>query len=143
MFKIKKETNHLIDTPWRNRDMHANLRSSSVLIVTLVGILSARLLMPMRTVAEDIRYIDPSDAEGTSAAVVVPDEPQVHTAQFLALNAQGALTGKGRANEQIEAVFTYLDSALRLSDPTGNPTIVKLNVVAANLAVIDDDIQLD
>jgi|GEM_PF-4544746 len=32
---------------------------------------------------ENIRYIDPSNSDGTSAAVVVPDVPLLHTVQIL------------------------------------------------------------
>jgi enamine deaminase RidA (YjgF/YER057c/UK114 family) len=64
--------------------------------------------------------------------VVVPDVPLVHTTQMLPVDEQGRLVGKGNARVQIEAVLDRLKMAVRplITDPA--PTIVKLNVVAAN-----------
>ena len=116
--------------------MPARLRFLSARIVVVIAAWLGMSPAPLLA-AEDIRYIDPSDADGSSAAVVVPNAPLVHTAQFLAFDAAGTIVGKGHAKEQIDLVFAVLESAVWLCDPTGNPTIVKLNVVAANLDVVD------
>jgi enamine deaminase RidA (YjgF/YER057c/UK114 family) len=118
--------------------MPAHLRSVPVWIVTLFAVNSATPQITARGAEENIRFVDPSDSDGSSAAVVVPDEPLVHTAQFLPLDEEGGVIGMGRADQQINAVLAHLESAVRLVDPGAKPTIVKLNVVAANLAVADE-----
>ena len=110
--------------------MPANLRSRPVWIVSMVGVMSAMPLMPARA-AEDIRYIDPSDTDGSSAAVVVPDVPLIHTVQILPLDEAGQPIGKGQADVQIADVLSKLDRLLERF-PGKPPQLVKLNVVAAS-----------
>src|SRR5436190_11125610 len=117
--------------------MPAHLRFPLTLVVMITGVLSGSSLVSLRA-AEDIRYIEPSDSDGSSAAVIVPDEPLVHTAQFLPLDKQQGIIGKGHPREQVETVLEWVNSALWLSNPTGNPVIIKFNVVAANLDVADE-----
>src|SRR5579872_960473 len=78
-----------------------------------------------------VKYIDPRESEGSSAAVVVPDLPLVHTAQFLPVDASGKLVGKGQSAAQFESVFDRLHDTLQLSG-SGAGQIVKLHVVAAD-----------
>lgn len=79
--------------------------------------------------AEPVRYVDPQESDGSSAAVVVPDVPLELTRQFLPFDGPEALPENGGVREQIERV---LDQALK-----GRGSIVKLNVVAANQDTAD------
>src|SRR5262245_2292061 len=82
--------------------------------------------------ADGLRYIGPRDADGSSAAVVVPDLPLGHTAQLLPVDSQGKLVGVGDAPRQIETVLSRVENAARFGNGTVNASIVKLHVVAAN-----------
>jgi enamine deaminase RidA (YjgF/YER057c/UK114 family) len=50
----------------------------------------------------------------------------------------GEIVGKGRPREQIDMVLESINGALWLSNPTGNPVVVKLNVAAATLDVANE-----
>lgn len=111
--------------------MPARLRTLPVWIVTLVGGLAA---LPVLTAQEPARYFDPRRADGSSAAVVVPDVPLVHTAQFLALDAKGQIEGKDRLDVQLESVLNSLDIAL-IAEEARFANVVKINIVAADAGV--------
>jgi enamine deaminase RidA (YjgF/YER057c/UK114 family) len=113
--------------------MPAHLRFLSIRIVVLVGVLSGISVIPLRA-ADDIRYIDPSDTNGSSAAVVVPDVPLMHTVQILPLDDAGQrVIGKGEADVQISHVVRKLESVLDIGLGVGGPPqFVKINVVAAS-----------
>jgi enamine deaminase RidA (YjgF/YER057c/UK114 family) len=104
---------------------------AAALTVALFGM----LLMTALAFADDIRYIDPSDDDGSSAAVVVPDVPLIHTVQILPLDESGRPLGKGRPDVQIADVFSKLNRLLELF-PGEPPQLVKLNVVAASDEVV-------
>src|SRR5262245_39930859 len=109
----------------------------SVQLVVAAAIWSAYPAVSVLSAQDAVKYVDPPDSEGSSAAVLVPDEGLVLTAQFLPLDVQGQPIGKGRANEQIAAVLKKLDEALDGINPEPRMPrpIVKLNVVVANDAV--------
>lgn len=91
---------------------------------------------PILIADDGIRYIESRDDEGSSGAVVVPDVPLGHTAQFLPLDRQLRVVGAGHAAAQIEAVLSHIEETVTaLGSPAGKLAIVKLNVVAANTAV--------
>jgi len=83
---------------------------------------------------EPVHYLDPRREEGSSAAVVVPDVPLVHTAQFLAVDVKGRIEGKDRLDVQIESVLNNLDISL-ISEGADFARVVKINVVAADAEV--------
>jgi enamine deaminase RidA (YjgF/YER057c/UK114 family) len=83
---------------------------------------------------EAARYVDPQRSDGSSAAVIVPDVPLVHTAQFLALDEKGEIQGKDRLDVQLESVLNSLDSAL-IAGKADFKNAVKINVVAADARV--------
>ena len=118
--------------------MPAHLRFLSIRTIALTAVLFGMPLMPAPAAEEGVRYLDPSETDGSSAAVVVPDGPLVHTAQFLPVDDKRGIIGKGRPREQIDMVLESINGALWLSNPTGNPVVVKLNVVTANLDVANE-----
>jgi enamine deaminase RidA (YjgF/YER057c/UK114 family) len=86
---------------------------------------------PLRAADDTVRYIEPSELDGSSAAVVVPDVPLWHTVQILPLDQVGKPVGEGLPAVQAADVFDKLGRMLRL-DHNQQPQIVKLNVVAAS-----------
>jgi enamine deaminase RidA (YjgF/YER057c/UK114 family) len=102
--------------------------------VILLTVLFGAPLASVLPAQEPARYIDPQRADGSSAAVIVPDVPLVHTAQFLALDAQGRIEGKDRLDVQIESVLNSLEIAL-IADKAEFRNVVKINVVAADAQV--------
>lgn len=86
---------------------------------------------------DGIRYIGPRYSEGSSGAIVVPDWPLAHTAQFLPLDSRFQVAEAGNAKGQIEMVLAHLnDTVTANGDPGLKSAIVKLNLVAANSAVV-------
>jgi enamine deaminase RidA (YjgF/YER057c/UK114 family) len=83
---------------------------------------------PLLAADAPLRAIDPDDATGSAAAVVVDDVPIAQTTQLL---PRGELAPAG----QVESVFDELAGALRLAR-SGIDKIVRLNVYAANDEVI-------
>jgi enamine deaminase RidA (YjgF/YER057c/UK114 family) len=81
------------------------------------------------------QFIDPDPATGTSKAVVVEDQPLIHTSQFLPLSMSGALVGNGDATPQAEQVLDNLAEALK-SARAGLNEIIKLNVCIADAAIL-------
>ncbi len=90
----------------------------------------AQGLTPAEVSALGTKYIDPSPATGSSAAVVVGDTPLAHTAQFLPLNRDRTLHGLRDAEAQARKVLEHLAAALKPAE-TGLPQIAKLNVCLA------------
>src|SRR5262249_21224658 len=79
---------------------------------------------------EEVRYIDSNEADGSSAAIVVPDVPLEYTRQFLPFDSGSRLPQESGARQQV-------DEVLRRAIGDAN-RVVKLNVVAANLEVADE-----
>jgi enamine deaminase RidA (YjgF/YER057c/UK114 family) len=102
----------------------------------VAGMIWAALLPGSNLGADDgIRYVEPHDDEGSSAAVVVPDVPLAHTQQFLPLNSQFQLIGRGLPKAQIDTVLSHIEAAVSLGDLKSDAAIVKLNIVAASTEV--------
>lgn len=120
--------------------MPVGRHSLSVRLVASAAIWCVSPVVSALLAEEAVKYVDPRDSEGSSAAVVVPDAGLVLTAQFLPLDAQGQLIGKGRPTEQVAAVLKELDEAFDKINPEPRlpRPIVKLNVVVANDAVASD-----
>ncbi len=83
--------------------------------------------------ATEIRYLDPDDSSGKSAAVVVNDRPLVHTALLVPLDKTGRLVGARDAQAQTRYLIDQLRKVLR-SAGSRLKGLVKLNVVAATPA---------
>lgn len=75
----------------------------------------------------DIEYVESDDATGTSMAVVVGRAHLAHTTQFLPVDGDGKVVGKGRPDEQIQKVIENLSGAL-LEARSGLDRLVKVNV---------------
>jgi len=118
--------------------MPATLKFLPLTAAALMLILFGIPLPTVRAADDGVRYLNPSKSDGSSAAVIVPEGPLVHTAQFLAVSSLGEIVGKGRPREQIDVVLESINGALRLSNPTENPVVVKLNVVTATLDVANE-----
>jgi len=86
------------------------------------------------TAQEPVHYLDPRRQEGSSAAVVVPDLPLVHTAQLLAVDSKGEIQGKDRLDVQLESVLNNLEISL-IAEGADFTRVVKINVVAADAEV--------
>src|SRR5579872_447431 len=121
-----------------NPHMPATLKFLPLTAAALMLILFGIPLPTVRAADDGVRYLNPSKSDGSSAAVIVPEGPLVHTAQFLAVSSLGEIVGKGRPREQIDVVLESINGALRLSNPTENPVVVKLNVVTATLDVANE-----
>ena len=76
----------------------------------------------------ELKYLDPSEATGSSAAVIVGQNHLAHTSQLLALDADGQIIGKKDAPLQIERVLDNLQTALTAVGSDFN-RLVKINVV--------------
>jgi enamine deaminase RidA (YjgF/YER057c/UK114 family) len=118
--------------------MHNALRRPTVPFVVLCGVVLGVFAASMVSAQEAVQLVDPRDAEGISAAVIVPDVPLLHTTQMLPVDEQGRLVGKGNARTQIEAVLDRVIAAIRPDPADPEPEIVKLNVVAANDEVVGE-----
>jgi enamine deaminase RidA (YjgF/YER057c/UK114 family) len=94
-----------------------------------VGLLAAARLASA-VAAEEVRYIDPQEADGSSAAVVVPDEPLAFTRQLLPFDRGSRLSQESGTRQQIDEVLRRAIG--------GAGRVVKLNVVAANLEVAEE-----
>ncbi len=78
--------------------------------------------------AAELKYVDPSEATGSSAAVVVGQNHLAHTAQLLPLDADGQIIGKKDVGLQIDRVLDNLQTALTAAGSDFN-RLVKINVV--------------
>src|SRR5262245_18664101 len=98
---------------------------------------AACLLLAGLAPAQELRGIEPDDSTGTAKAVVVGDMPLAHTAQFLPLDANGNLVGKGQAGLQAEKILDHLVMAL-VEAKSGLDRLVKLNFYVANEDVVGE-----
>ncbi len=105
---------------------YPSTRSSRIVMAALVWLITGR---PSFLMAEDaVRYIEPRDADGCSAAVVVPDVALIITRQLLPVHRFEKTVPANRSMaEQIGLVLGDLSEK-----------VVKLNVVAANEKVVTD-----
>lgn len=110
--------------------MPRHLRFWTIRVVAL-GLLLGVGTSLTRSADETIRYIDPSYTDGSSAAIVVPNVPLLHTVQILSLDDEWKLVGKGQADVQIAHVLRKLDGLLEIF-PDKTTQYVKLNIVAAS-----------
>ncbi|MBI3866487.1 MAG: RidA family protein [Planctomycetia bacterium] len=114
--------------------MATRYSSFAVLQVILTLFVIGTVPLLAHAAETEIRFVAPNDAEGSSGAVIVPDLPLAHTGQFLPLDAKGNLVGAGDAAVQVDAVLSQVDAALKTVDSGEKPVIVKLHVIAADLA---------
>ena len=115
-----------------------NHRLLRVVIATLVTLIAsptvrshAADLTPAEISALGNKYIDPSEATGSSMAVVVGDTHLAHTALILPLDSNQTVHGLSDAEAQARKVLQLLAFALKKAD-TGIPQIAKLNVYLAD-----------
>jgi enamine deaminase RidA (YjgF/YER057c/UK114 family) len=114
--------------------MSTRIQRQSLLRIGILTFILAPPASSMLPAQEPARYIVPRRTDGSSAAVVVPDVPLVHTAQFLAINDEGQIEGKGRLDVQLESVLNNLDVAMDAAGATFK-RVVKINVVTTDAEV--------
>lgn len=85
--------------------------------------------------ASGVRFVESSDATGTSMAVVVGRVPLAHTAQVLPVDAGGRVVGAGNGALQVEKALDNLSLALGEAQ-TGLDRLVKVNVYIAKAGMI-------
>lgn len=113
--------------------MRYGLLSISTRWITFAGMIFVNWSAAAPLAQDSVRSVDARDAEGSSAAVVVPDVPLVHTRQYLPFDDFRPSSEKAvRAREQIDAVLAQL----KPKDPAAGEQIVKLNVVGASDEVV-------
>lgn len=113
------------------RLLHLALTTSLALSAFTSGLSQAAELTPAEISALANEYIDPSEATGSSMAVVVGDTPLAHTALILPLDSNQTVHGMRDAEAQTRKVLQLLAFALKKAD-TGLPQIAKLNVYLAD-----------
>lgn len=100
-----------------------------VLASVLIGVCTISCSMVF---SADPQRIEPSEETGSSLAVIVGEQPLVHTEQILPLDPQGHVLSAGNAAAQTAAV---LDRAANAVTSAGGATdqLIKLNVYMARL----------
>jgi enamine deaminase RidA (YjgF/YER057c/UK114 family) len=83
-----------------------------------------------------VQYLPLDAPAGMSQAVVVQNQPLVHTRQLLPLDREGRLVGEGSVDQQIERVLANLDAVLGASG-SGLGQLVRLNVYALAPPTVD------
>ena len=78
--------------------------------------------------AAELKFLDPSEATGTSTAVIVGPSHLAHTAQLLPVDATGKIIGLKDGPLQIERVLDNLQTALTTVGSDFN-RLVKINAV--------------
>jgi enamine deaminase RidA (YjgF/YER057c/UK114 family) len=74
-----------------------------------------------------VKYMLKSGSEAGSAAVIVDELPLAHTTQFLPVDKNGNLAGKGNPIKQLDQLFNNIGIALGAAN-SGIDDIVKINV---------------
>jgi len=74
-----------------------------------------------------IKHIGSSKATGSSLAVVVDEVSLAHTTQFLPLDKNGELVGKGNLTRQVSQIFDNISAALKEANSRID-NVVKINV---------------
>lgn len=85
----------------------------------------------------DLRAIDPSEATGTSMAVVVGRTPLAHTALILPVDERGKVVGLDHPTIQTEKALDNLAAALAEAR-TGLDRLVKVNLYVKDADVVRD-----
>jgi enamine deaminase RidA (YjgF/YER057c/UK114 family) len=125
-------TNSLTGLP--GTEPRAYPRGSWMIRASVDQLKEADSLTPALQAEESAQYVDPRRSDGSSAAVIVPDVPLLHTAQFMSVDARGQIEGKGRLDLQLESILNSLDISL-IAERAAFARVVKINVVAADAAV--------
>ncbi len=87
--------------------------------------------------ATELKYFDPSEATGSSAAVIVGQNHLAHTAQLLPVDTNGRIIGNKDATLQIERVLDNLQTALTTVGSDFN-RLVKINVVVTQQQTVNE-----
>ncbi|MDA1248854.1 MAG: DUF1080 domain-containing protein [Planctomycetota bacterium] len=95
---------------------------------------SLLLLLVAPALQADLHYVEPDSKTGTSAAVIVGDQPLVHTTQVLP-PAFGSPEFEADSNKQVRQVLDRLDRLLRTA-ASGLDCTVKLNIYVAERRII-------
>lgn len=82
-----------------------------------------------------VRYVESSDASGTSMAVVVGKMPLAHTAQVMPLDVQGRVIGASSGALQVEKTLDNLSAALAEAQ-SGSDRLVKVNVYVTKPSMV-------
>lgn len=105
-----------------------------LLLIMLLICQFVSLAQNVRTVSSKrnpaIKYVPKSGQETGSSAVIVDELPLAHTTQFLPVDQNGDLVGKGNPVKQLDQLFNNIGIALKASH-SGIDGIVKINVCLA------------
>jgi enamine deaminase RidA (YjgF/YER057c/UK114 family) len=85
--------------------------------------------------AQGVEYLGADEFTGGSVGVVVGNGPLVHTTQFLPLQPDGTVLGKGNAGEQADAVLNLVGVAIETAKGDRD-RVVRLNVGVADAAAV-------
>jgi enamine deaminase RidA (YjgF/YER057c/UK114 family) len=96
---------------------------TSLLILCLTG----SMTVSAQTIPSSSVHLLPSKKTGNCQAVVVDDVPLAHTAQFLSLDRNGELVGKGSLPKQIKQVLDNISTALKEAR-SGLDQVIKINI---------------
>lgn len=102
-------------------------------VFTFQGVLSAT---SSATDDSDVRYIPLNAPAGASQAVVVENQPLLHTRQLQPLDSEGKLVGKGSIDKQVDQVLNNLQKTLEASRSSLDG-LVRVNVYALSPAAVD------
>ncbi len=83
-----------------------------------------------------LQYVPLDAPAGMSQAVVVENQPLLHTRQLLPLDATGKLVGEGSLDQQIEQVLGNLEAVLTAAG-SGLGKLVRLNIYAIEPTTVD------
>lgn len=84
-----------------------------------------------------VKYIGSSEVRGNSVAVIVNEVPLAHTKQFLPLDKNGNVSGKGNLSKQVDQLFLNISQALKQADG-GIDKIIKLNVFLKSIDMMSE-----
>lgn len=103
-------------------------------VVRLTFLASLLPLLVSPDLHAELQYVEPDSKTGTSAAVIVGDQPLVHTTQVLP-PVSGSPDFEADPNTQVRQVLNRLDRLLRTAG-SGLDRTVKLNVYVAEKKII-------
>jgi enamine deaminase RidA (YjgF/YER057c/UK114 family) len=83
-----------------------------------------------------VQYVPLDAPAGMSQAVIVQNQPLVHTRQLLPLDRDGKLVGEGSVDKQVDQVLSNLDAVLRDSGSSLGQ-LVRLNVYSLAPPTVD------
>ena len=118
--------------------------AAPVLVACMVGLANCQAAedRPVPKTADteaasgSIQYLPLDAPDGMSQAVIVDNQPLVHTRQLVAADNKGKIVGIGSVDEQVEQVLNNLDAVLKASGSSFSQ-LVRLNVYALVPSTVD------